>query len=302
LSLPLALTVVAVIVQRRNVWETARELAPFYVVSAAYFAAKIIYINLIFPRVSPAEAAFFAPMYALSASPAAVLERLGRYVAGSISLLFTANLRQPGYQILGGAVLALAVLTSAGALRRTAGPSLRAVACGLDLFLVGLAPVILLKRSVYLSYLGIPALGMALAMVGAAHGSRRREAVALLIVAALAYHDLRAALPLARAGNQFLYVDTSAKMAASWLDTLRRTAERTPDVREFIVPLDGFSKRLFIQGEAHRMFLCAPYNVRPVPHPTAQPSAPDRVVLLRPEPLAAGLEADGWRALRRCPS
>jgi hypothetical protein len=113
------------------------------------------------------------------------------------------------------------------------------------------------------------------------------------------YHDLERARPLARAQGDFQVVDASATYAARWLYTLRRAAESTPDVQEFVVPTDLNTKRLF--GEAHRMFLCAPYGVRPVPRPAEEPRAPGRIVLLRPEPLPPGVEVDGWRAIRPCP-
>ena len=279
---PIALTVVAVLLERRrDGWRLARELAPLYLVMVAYVGARVAYLYLVLPRLAPLKAQFFRASYGMSFAPAAFLATLGQYVTGALPVLLPLELATPGYRIVGAATLGLAVVVSLAALRRGAGTRTRATALGLDLFLVGIAPVVLLPQHVHLAYVGIAALGMALAVTAAASALPGGTVVALGVAAVLAAVDLRTASPLARQQEDFTVVDRSATLAVQWLTTIAQRAAADPSIREFVVPADPNTNRLF--GSAHRLFLCASYDVRTVPRVEDSPPAPGRVRLARPD-------------------
>ena len=100
-----------------------------------------------------------------------------------------------------------------------------------------------------------------------------------------------------RRDPEILLMNATAQNAVRWLYTLeRRTA--AGDVREVVVPNEGQNDRLF--GAAHRLFLCAPYEVRAVPPAQLQP-APGRLVLRAPDRAPAD-RLDGAWLPRPCPS
>jgi hypothetical protein len=100
-----------------------------------------------------------------------------------------------------------------------------------------------------------------------------------------------------RTERDFRFIEASSQLAVRWLATIDRAAD--PGTREVIVPEDMITGRLF--GISHRIFLCAPYDVKTVPDVRAVAPRPGRVILA--EPTAPLLDpADGWRSVvRACP-
>ena len=292
-SFPLAVTAVAVLGQGRRDWRRlAREVAPLWIVGGLYVVAKLVFLYGLFPARDPVGAAFFQRAYALSFDGGALLQTLGTYVAAALAPLY-APVHSPAWCRTAGAVtLGLAAVALVAALwtgRRWLGLT----ACGLVLFVVGLGPVLFLPEHVYPAYIGIGALGMALALIAPLAALPRGGALALAVAAALVAVHLRSTAAMARTAGDFDVIERTATVAARWLATLDRAAGA--DTREVVVPQDEMTVRLF--GVAHRIFLCAPYTVRMVPDVGAVPPAPGRVVLARPSGPVPSAE-HGWRAIR----
>ena len=296
-TVPFVLTLVAVLGEGRRDWlRLVRELAPFYAVGGAYVAAKLVFLAVIFPRTQPIAAAVHARAYHLAFEPTVVLETIGRYLTGAIAPLLPLDPSVGGYRALGAAVLALALLTSATALRARAPRTLGLVACGLAVFVVALGPVLLLPEHVSLSYVGIAALGVALAITAAVRALPYGDALAVAVALALATYDVRTASPLARTAQDFRTIEGSSLDAVAWIATLERVADTRPDVREVLVPSNPNTRRLF--GVSHRLFACTPFTVRPVDRLPRE--APGRLVLPKSDPAPRGRRGWGW-LIRECP-
>jgi hypothetical protein len=107
--------------------------------------------------------------------------------------------------------------------------------------------------------------------------------------------------PRVRASFEFAMYRGFIRQAASWLYTLAQTA--SPGVREVVVPYGPVTNVVFIMGRAHRLLMCADYEV--VTQPALGPplGGPGRVVIDTPLPFPDGDGAPrGWSWLtRRCP-
>jgi hypothetical protein len=296
-SFPLAVTALAVLGQGRRDWrKLARELAPVWIAGVLYVLVKVVYLSVVMPMSDPVSAELFSRAYRLSFSPRAFVETLGAYVAASLAPLYAPG-RSMAWRSAAGVVtivLTLAVTVAALSTRRT---WLSVTACGLVLFVVGLGPVVFLPEHTYPAYIGVGALGVALAIVAPLAALPRGGAVALAVAAGMVAVHLRVTAKTIRTEQDFTVIEHMGWDAARWLATLQRAAG--PGTLEVIVPGTPHTRRLF--GSAHRMFLCAPYVVRTVTDIASERSTPQRLVLTRasgPIPSPAG----GWHAIRReCP-
>jgi hypothetical protein len=298
-SFPAALTAIAVLGQgRRDGRRLARELAPFWLVGSLYVGAKLFFLRVLAPRLNPLQARLFRVAYALSFDPLPALDRLGRYVAAVAPPLYAPEHSATWYRGAGALTVGLAAaLVTASWLAGSRRPRLGVTACGVVLFLVGLAPVLFLARHVFPAYIGIAALGASLAIVAPLTALRRGNAMALAVAAAFVAVHLEWTAAAVRSEEDFRNVDGLGILAARWLRAVEQAAG--PGTREVVVPLDEVTVRMF--GVAHRLFLCAPYEVRPVADLESVPAQPD-VVIVR-VPAEAGPDAlHDWRSIvRRCP-
>ncbi len=296
-TLPAALTVVAVLGQGRRDWRRlARELAPFWLVSFLYVTAKVFFVYVIHPAQDPVGSAMFRKGYALSFDGGVFLQTLGQYVTATLAPIYAPERSATWYVAASGVVLGLAVTAVVAALRG-ARRWVGVTACGFVLFVVGLGPVLLLPGHFYPAYIGIGALGVALAVIAPLSALRRGGVASLGLAAILVAVHLASTGATIRTEKDFVVIDDASLDAARWLATLDRVAGA--GTNEVVVPLGPNTSRLF--GAAHRMFLCAPYPVRLVGKIATITSAPGRVVVEKargPIPSADG----GWRAIRRdCP-
>ena len=140
-------------------------------------------------------------------------------------------------------------------------------ACGSVLFLVGLGPILFLPGHIYPAYVGIPALGAALALVAPLTALPRGGAVSLAVAAGFVGIHLHTTAITVRDERDFRFIDMTGEVAARWLVTLDQLAG--PGTREVVVPDDGIMQRMF--GTAHRQFLCASYDA--CERPTSELSA-----------------------------
>jgi hypothetical protein len=298
-SFPAAVTAVAVLAQGRRDWRRlGRELGPLWVIGAAYLAAKLVFVYVLYPRWAPLQAAVFRAAYALSFDPFAACETLGRFVAATVGPLWAADRSTGWYRITGGATLGLTAAAVAAAW--TAGrrrPWLGNAACGLVLFAVGLAPVVFLPQHVAIAYVGLAAYGVALAIVAPLRALPHGGAIAVAVAVLLVGVHLRSTATAIRSTHDFRVVEVTSQRAVGWLQAIAAAAG--PDTREVVVPTTEVTWRMF--GVAHRMFLCATYDVRLVETTQGVPASPGRVVIPQSAvPSRAG--PSDWRSVvRDCP-
>lgn len=299
-SFPLAVTAVAVLAQGRRDWrQLGRDLAPLWVVGTAYVAAKAVYLFVLFPRRDPMAAALFrAYGYGLSFAPLSTLETLGRYVAAAVAPLYAVGRSSTWYRGAGVLTVGLAVIVvgmACGA--RWRGTWLGVAACGILLFFAGLGPVLFLPQHVYGAYVGVAALGAALAIVAPLTALPRGSAVALAVAAVFVAVHLGRTAAAARTEEDFRMVDQLGLVAARWLSAVDHATDSGTE--EVVVPLDQVTERLF--GVGHRLFLCASYEVRAVPDVQAVTPRPGLVVVERATRPLPG-EPQAWRAVvHHCP-
>lgn len=299
-TLPIAWTVLVLLGPER--WaprDAIRTLALPWTIMAAYLAGKAWYTHVVLAA-TPLKAAVFWKGYEIDLTPRPLLTTFGRYLTQAVDLLYDPRLEpQAGYR-LGVALVVAATLAGLVVLVRRETPrAARVAAIGLVLFVVGLGPVGLIPKHYSIAYVGIAALGSALALVGAAWALPRvGPAVGVAIAAASLVVYVQQVHVAVRKEKEIRLMNALSEQALAWLSTVEaRTA--AGDVHEILLPREGQNGRMF--GSAHRMFLCAPYTVRTV-HPTALPvtSVPGRLVLRTPDRLPPE-RADGAWLRGRCP-
>ena len=300
ISLPIALTAVALLGQgRRDGRRLARELAPVWAVGAVYVTAKLVFLYAPWGGGPSIAAVVFRNGYALDFDPWTATATLGHYVGAALTPLYRPDppvtwCRPVGFLCLGVAAVALVVGASAGVRR----PWLGVFGCGCALFLAGLGPVLFLPTHIYPAYVGIPALGAALAVIAPLTALPGNGAVALAAAAGFVAVHLHSTATAVRSESDFRFIELASDSAARWLATIDHLA--TPATREVVVPSDPITRRMF--GSAHRQFLCAGYEVRPVLDVQGVAAAPpERLVIVKPSSPLPG-PTERWHAIvRACP-
>ena len=296
-SFPAAVTAVAVLGRGRRDWRRlAGETAPLWLVAAAYVAAKLLFLLVLEPRWNAARATSTAAAgYALSVDPRVTLETLGRYAGAAVAPIYALGRSPVRDGALGACTVLLAVAAVAAALRVTPHrPWLGVAACGLVLFVLGLVQVLFLPKHVFPAYVGIAALGAALAIVAPLTALPAGSAGVLGVAALFVTVHLGWTAAAARDETDFRTVEGLSSLAARWLSAVDRAAGAGTD--EVLVPLDPATAALF--GIGHRLFLCASYDVRAVPDVHAVTRRPGLVIVEEP---TASLPDDlrGWRSVVR---
>lgn len=281
--LPALLTLVALLVEPRDRRRASlRALRGAWGLVLVATAAKLWWGRVVFPRTQPVAASVFWQHYDLVFDPWTTLDSLGRYARAGATLLVPWP--ADAAASLGALLLVLAVALGAWVLvRRDAGPVVRVAAFGLGAFVVGIAPVLFLPNHFASAYVGIAAMGLAFATVAPLTalpgrlGATASVGFALVVVAC----EGRFVLPYVILGPEVRGIEGSARDAAGFLRAVD-AAGTAPGVREVVIPANWANDLTFTIGEAHRLFLCAPYAVRTVAVPAALPREPSRAVVLAP--------------------
>lgn len=281
--LPPLLTLLAVLVEpRAQLRASLRALRLPWLLVVAATAGKLWWGHVVLPAQQPMVASLFWEHYGLDFDPATTLESLGRYARVAATALWPWSPEAPALRTLGAVVLGLAAALGGFVLARPAsGRPVRVAAFGLGTFVVGIAPVLFLPEHFASAYVGIAALGLALAAaapLAALPGALATPvplAVALLVVA----YEGRFVLPAMILGPEVRGIEGSARDAAGWLRAIDAAAAGRPEVREVVIPENWANHLTFELGAAHRLFLCAPYRVRVVPQPERLPVRPWRAVV-----------------------
>jgi hypothetical protein len=299
-SFPAAVTAVAVLAQGRRDWRRLlREVGPLWAVAAVYVAAKLLFILVLEPRWDAARASSNrAAGYALVFDPVVTLGTLGRYVSAAVAPLYPLGHSPGWYRAAGACTVVLMIATVAATwLAKPSRPWIGVTACGLVLLVLGLAQVLFLPTHVFPAYVGIAALGASLAIIAPVAALPRGHIAAAGLAAVFVALHLGWTAAAARNEMDFRTVEGLSVLAARWLSAVDHAAGSGTE--EVVVPLDRATAALF--GVAHRLFLCASYDVHPVPDLRAVPSRPGLVVVEQPAaPLGDDLR--GWRTVvRQCP-
>lgn len=302
-TFPLAVSAVTCLLYPRSSWRHGLwAQAAMHVLAAGYVIGKLYYVREILPNaaLAPMARALALQGYAPQLDPAAAIGQLGTYLGFASGALYTvvamgAWIKPP----LGLAlILAWVLATSAVLLDGRSRQPVRLVAFGLSLFGIALGPVLLLPNHVYSYYVGIAALGFALAVVGATGllpRAVRQAATWLLIPLALAVYATT--IGTVRQSEEFRFFRSFTTASARWLYSVS-VATSMESTNEVVVPHDALTDMVFNRWEAHRVLLCARYDVRTAERLDIIPSAPRRAVILRPLDLPGGAQRP-WAWLPR---
>lgn len=282
---PALLALCAVYAPRERGRAALRDLAPTALIVALYLALKLAGVSLTKPL----------PGYAISWDASRIVNQIGAY---AIACLNAAALLAPAAQHVwvGAAVLAFTAWSNAQALRGAA--AWRLPALGSALWLVSLAPVLALTDHYYDYFVGIAALGFALAAVGLCMlAGRHWRVVALGLVVAVLTIDPATGERAARGTPVFALVRNAAASSARWLvaveDNARATAAST-----VLVPKNNTTAMLFGTHGAAAVFFPAGPRVELYPPGRLPAPAPGAVALLPGEPrmLPPDRPLPGWEA------
>ncbi len=300
-SFPIALTLAAVLLPGAPTWRRLlREQAPFYLVVLCYLGAKLAYLRYGLTRdfPDPAVRAYIALGYHTSVAPVSILRQLGHYFTFAVDAAYGTGSFEVCALGFGIALMVVAMLSTGLVLtRRWVTRPLRVAAFGLDLFVVALAPVLVLPSHVFSYYVGIAALGLALALMGCASALPRfghRLGPCVVVLALVATHVAFTARAVRRS-EEFRFFDAFSTTAARWLYTLSQTANHGA-VEEVVVPANGLTDLVFGHVQAQALFLCAHYVVRTVPDVDQVGMTPKRLVIPAPWALPTTSPRWGWLA------
>ncbi len=294
-TLPVALLLTDVLLDgERDLWALARRHIPILLPIVAYVAVKAYLFQYLLPG-SPRRAGFEGSLqaaYGITLDPTAIVRHLGHYLGWSVPFAYGVNLPAlvtavPAQQAwalrLGYLVLALTATTTGWAwLRPRAHPTLRLAAFGLALFVLTLAPVIVLRDHLFSFYVSVAAFGLALALVtGVRALPWIGDAAPLLLAAAVLVTHARWTMTAVRTERLASMYQAYSEEAVQWLWAIQlATADAAVD--EVVVPRTGVTVNMFERSEAHRLFLCGRYRVRISDDLDGEPRPPGTIVLPRP--------------------
>ena len=286
-TLPVTLTLAVVLLDGR--WPNRadlRALLPLWVVAAGYTLAKLIYMR------TSAIGVWYAALpggYAISWDPVRWLENLGRYAGYAAPILYRAVAPREessrAVAIAVGAVLAVAAIGLCVAARpgQPASRTVRVTAFGLASFPVMLGPVLLLGTHLYGYYVGIAALGLALATIAGLAAIPRvgMVAVTACVVASLTVHATVNATAVRDEGD-FVFFRTFTRAAVHWLYNVERVAREQPAARQIVLKESWTTSQIFDTGAYRLLLPGTDVAVRLVPDPATVTATPDTVVMVWP--------------------
>lgn len=263
---PVLLVCIAAFSPRRERWWTVlRDVSGAVLAVVAYVGLKLAYFSLVqWPGGS----------YQMSAAPLNVLANIGSSASATLNVLTLLRPSRLAVVFLGGALLVVAGVATVLALRGR--KRWRLLACGLDFFLIACLPVAPLTNHFYEYLVGIAALGMATAVVGALSLlAPWRSVPPLALGVALLVVGVDAATKDAAIQNSTfeLYVEASRTGEIILMNLGRVRDTYGPWIR-VIVPRDPGTALLVETGEVGRVFFSPPMNVKVSPPAVPQPDRP----------------------------
>jgi hypothetical protein len=195
-----------------------------------------------------------------------------------------------------GVALPLVLLVALWQGRRD-GAAWRLLGAGVAVFLAALLPVLPLTAHFFDYFVGIAALGVALAVVGAAQLVAPRHWSPLVLALGLAAvgFDVATGQSAARTDPIFKLIDGGEDAAVSWMKAVSLATDA--GVREAVVPSNAVTEQVFGIGHAERVFPGLPPLVIVVPAGQPLVRIPGRAVVPANRP-GRRLQSDlpGWTA------
>jgi hypothetical protein len=275
---PLILGIIAAFGPRRDSRAAiARDAAPAAFVVLAYVAAKAWYF-----------AAVAAPSrgYTLHGDALEWLANVARFAAASLNVLTLAHLTRGQSIALG--VLIVSGAVGAGTLTAYGRTRWRLAAVGLAIFVVSLLPVLPLTQHYYDYFVGVAALGLAIALVGLCDvispswGTGLAAALAVAVVAT----DVRTCDRAARSNQVLRDVVAGQRAAADLLMSVYMTRELAGSDAELGVGRSPITDYVFDAGRAHEVFFDPPVHISVVGGATRSPAGAgaELIPVLRADP------------------
>jgi hypothetical protein len=209
----------------------------------------------------------------------------GQYLLGSINVVM---LQRPerGATAFGVGIVLVALLLLAAWRSRQGRNGWRLLAIGIGVFLVALLPVLPLPWHFYDYFVGIAALGIALALIGVCQlvAGRAWRTAALALAAGLVLFDVFTGQAAARSDRTYRLAVGGAASAVRWIRAVQST--HAPRVREVTVPANDTTESVFGLGNAETVFPSMPRLVSlhpPYTRPSKRSFGP--VVVLGPAPV-----------------
>jgi len=269
---PLLLLAVSLFSATRERWRRiARDLSGSVIVAGLYIGLKLGYFLLIGPPQGP---------YAMRFDAAQWLAEIARYASVSINLASLLAVGQRQASILGGVLCAIAVASTVLALR--GADRMRLLALGIDLFLIALLPVLPLTVHQYDYFVGVAALGAALAMAGLGTlvaGARAGAVLTAIVTVFILLADARGTDVAARDNQTFLLYRTASQNDAALLTNLDLVRHAAGSETQVLVPDDPVTRYTIEACGAGEVFFDPPLHIAIVP----------RDAMLHHEPLQAPL-------------
>ena len=286
---PLLLGVVACFGRRRNSRRRAMtDIMGPIVLTAMYVLAKVYYLTVVRPLHVGESCAPGLNVWRW-------LVQVGGYASACVDVLALLPL---GERTLAAGGTLIIGLTTYVAWRTWRGDDrYRLLALGMMLFLASLAVVVPLGDHFFAHYIGVAALGAALAAIGLCQSTTRRWRPAIVAVAiGLVAVDVASGGRAARTDPVYTLYRGAAEWSARWVYAVENAAS-SPSVREVLVPRSELTGYVFGLGRADALFLNRPKLVT-LYGANAEPRARVDQVVLRepPDPIPAMAPLPGWHA------
>jgi 4-amino-4-deoxy-L-arabinose transferase-like glycosyltransferase len=283
---PALLALLAWYAPRGEPWQRRLRLllAPAAVV-AVYLLIKLWYFAAVQRPAGP---------YAPTANIGLWLMDAGHYALGAINLVKQHRPPAGPVSLLVGVLLVVLLAVATWRARRHNG-RWRLLAVGVAVFLVAIVPVLALPWHAYDYFVGIAALGVALAVLGLCQvlGRRAWASLALAIALVLVLYDAVTGQAAARDDPAFRLILSGGAASARWIAGVRWV--RAPRLQYVTVRSDPVTEAVFGMGHAELVFPGMPRRVELFPAHTRPPKSPGKVVLYRPvDTRALDRGLPGW--------
>jgi 4-amino-4-deoxy-L-arabinose transferase-like glycosyltransferase len=194
----------------------------------------------------------------------------GEYLLGAINVVM---LQRPerGSTAFTVGILLVALLAVAAWRSRHGRRGWQVLAIGIGVFLVALLPVLPLPWHFYDYFVGIAALGVALAILGVCQllGGRFWSGAALALAAGLVLFDVISGQAAPRSDRTYRLAVGGAASAVRWITAVQAT--HAPRVRQVTVPANDTTQSVFGLGKAETVFPSMPRLVSLHPPYTRPP-------------------------------
>ncbi|MGH7786556.1 MAG: hypothetical protein ACRERC_06790 [Candidatus Binatia bacterium] len=282
--LPVLLCLVGLFGSRAMMPTLWRQLAPATAVAGGYLAAKLVY----FVRVGPPTGS-----YAMQPDVNASLEHIGRYAAATLNATTLAGIEGASAMTLG--IVMVVALTVTALLAARGYPRWRTSALGLGIFVTALLPVLPLTGHYYDYYIGVAAVGVAIAIIGLCDQLPGWSGgLAVLIAAVVVVVDLRTC-DRAVVNSPTLRDVVSGQQAAADLILSLGITQRVAGFQTGVtVARSPITDSVIDAGAAHQVFFTPPVLVTVIGGTTSSSLLADPTIPSVPLYRAPPQEAPFW--------